>query len=72
MLRRVLTRDHITPHLKQVLRLPEGTWQLVINQALTAASYMDGSNRVHHIEIDEARRQALRAIPVIRQDLIEA
>lgn len=60
MSRSVLIRDRITAHLKQVLQLPADTWQLVINQGMTSAAYMDGKNRVHHVDITDLQRQQLK------------
>lgn len=62
MTRNVLTHGRITPALREALHLPSGTWQLVVNRAMTAASYMDGRHRVHHIEIDDVKRQQLKTI----------
>ncbi len=57
-----LSRKQITPDLRSNLRLPNGVWQLVVNRNLTAMSYMDAQNRVHHAELDDARRHALVAM----------
>ncbi len=54
-----LSRKQITSDLRSNLRLPNGVWQLVVNRNLTAMSYMDAQNRVHHAELDAAKRDAL-------------
>ena len=54
-----LSRKQITSDLRSNLRLPNGVWQLVVNRNLTAMSYMDGQNRVHHAELDATGRDAL-------------
>ncbi len=61
----LLTGGQISPGIKHALNLPPDTWQLVFNRGLTIASYMDGKCRVHHLDIDEMRRQNLKTI--IRQ-----
>ena len=61
----VLTGGEISPGIKRTLDLPPDTWQLVFNRGFTIASYMDGKCRVHHLDIDDFRRQSLQTM--IRQ-----
>lgn len=57
---RVLIHRQISPGLKEALNLPSVVWHLVINRGFTAVSFMDGGRQVHHLEIDDIRRQKAR------------
>lgn len=56
----VLTHRQISQGLKQALNLPPDVWQLVINKAFTIVSFMDGQHQVHHLELDDLKRQRAR------------
>lgn len=46
--------------LAPILGLPKGAWQVVLNDALTMASFMDAECRVRHVKIDEHQRERVR------------
>jgi len=46
--------------LAPILDLPKGAWQVVLNDAMTMASVMDGECRVRHIKINDAQRERIR------------
>ncbi len=46
--------------LAPVLDLPRGAWQVVLNDAMTMASFMDAECRVRHIKITDAMRERIR------------
>jgi len=46
--------------LAPILDLPRGAWQVVLNDAMTMASFMDAECRVRHIRIDDTMRERIR------------
>jgi hypothetical protein len=46
--------------LAPILDLPKGAWQVVLNDAMTMASFMDADCRVRHIRITDAMRERIR------------
>jgi len=46
--------------LAPILDLPKGAWQVVLNDAMTMASFMDAECRVGHIKITDAMRERIR------------
>ncbi|WP_443748578.1 hypothetical protein [Asticcacaulis solisilvae] len=46
--------------LAPILDLPKGAWQVVLNDAMTMASFMDAECRVRHIRISDAVRERIR------------
>ncbi len=47
--------------LAPILDLPRGAWQVVLNDAVTMASFMDAECRVRHIKITDAMRERIRS-----------
>lgn len=47
--------------LAPILDLPRGAWQVVLNDAVTMASFMDTECRVRHIKITDAMRERIRS-----------
>ena len=50
--------------LAPILDLPRGAWQVVLNDAMTMASFMDAECRVRHIKITDAMRERIRGVLV--------
>lgn len=48
--------------LAPILDLPRGAWQVVLNDAMTMASFMDAECRVRHLKIDDAMRERIRDV----------
>lgn len=46
--------------LAPILDLPRGAWQVVLNDAMTMASFMDAECRVRHIKVTETMREQIR------------
>jgi hypothetical protein len=46
--------------LAPILDLPRGAWQVVLNDGMTMASFMDAECRVRHIRITDAMRERIR------------
>ena len=47
--------------LAPILDLPRGAWQVVLNDAVTMASFMDAECRVRHVKITDAMRERIRS-----------
>ena len=47
--------------LAPILDLPRGAGQVVLNDAVTMASFMDAECRVRHIKITDAMRERIRS-----------
>ena len=57
---RLTEASRLVSVLAPILDLPRGTWQVVLNDAMTMASFMDAECRVRHIKITDAMRESIR------------
>ena len=59
---RVTEASRLVAVLAPILDLPRDAWQIVLNDAMTMASFMDAECRVRHIKITDAMRERIRGV----------